>query len=202
MSELVETIEKGQHSEKWLLSVLGQPRSVVGNPAKVFASFLSLCAFADKDYACPAYRTIKEHTGMANDTISKAKRQLEEAGLLRTEVKKSSTGNYNYYWLLHPQQLPTPVGATTSSSRSNTSSTRVERKNKEELMEELIEEQSEVVKEDEGVFPLDTQTSISLDSRDARFEHKEETKKSWLEKNQDRQAQINAEIIKEFEGVA
>ena len=183
---LKETISKGQHSEKWLLSVLEQPRSVVGNPAKVFAGFLSLCAFGDKDYACPAYRTITEHTGMANSTISKAKRQLEEAGLLRTEVKKSKAGEYNFYYLLHPQQPPTPAGATTYSSRSNTSSTRVEQKNKEELKEEQTEELNEVKEEE---------LPVSLDATPARDEHLQ------VRSIDARQARINDEIRREF-GVA
>ena len=83
---------------------------------------------------------------------------------------------------------------------------------KEELMEATNEDEES--QEKEGVFPfdpklitfsyflpLDELQPSSLISKPARDEHKEMpsyTGQEWMEKAQDRQAQINAEILAEF----
>lgn len=99
---LKEHNENSHPAQRWMFEVWEQPLSKVGNASKVVAGVIAACAWGGKDSANPGYRAIAEATGQSSKTISKAVKQLEAAGLVVVEKKKSPAGVYNSYRLTFP----------------------------------------------------------------------------------------------------
>ena len=101
--KLKEANRNSHPAQRWMFEVWEQPRSKVGNASKIVAGVIAACAWG-KDYAHPSYRTIAQATNQSSKTISKAIKQLTDAGLLVVEKRTSKAGTYNHYRLTFPME--------------------------------------------------------------------------------------------------
>ncbi len=102
MNKLKEANANSRPAQRWMFEVWEQPLSKVGNATKVVAGVIASCAWGGKDTAHPSYKSIAQATGQSSKTISKAVKQLQEAGLLVVDKKVGSQGKYNVYRLTFP----------------------------------------------------------------------------------------------------
>ena len=209
MNKLKEANANSHPAQRWMFEVWEQPLSNVGNATKVVAGVIAACAWGDSDYAHPSYRSIAEATGQSSKTISKAVKQLEQAGLVVVEKKKSKAGTYNYYRLTFPMgtndllslrgqedllslqgevafPMETPCFPYEDDLLYTGKAEALIEASKETIMETTTNDvgwiEENAIEGIQHLFPLDSEASV------ARVE------RSWLEKAHQRQQEINAEF--------
>ena len=208
MNKLKEASDNSQPAQRWFWEVMETPNKEMSYGVKAVAGVIAACAWGNKDYSFPSYRSIADALGGAShETIRNGISKLEKFGFLAISKVKTPAGQRNHYRLTHPlatdavegwivmeevasvsRQVATDASEVATDCPPTLLQTGVAEALKEATIEAVIEASSQGEEEIR-------ECGVSLDSKPARAE---QGITSVFDKEKARQQQIKAELNAEF----
>ena len=197
------------YQKAWLVAVLEQEKLTPAT--KVVATFLREVWWYElgtpdeptNKTLHASYEQIQRATHLSNDTIARAIQQLEDEGFLHQTIRSKKQGVANRYYpvrydLAIQGIVDDYLNLDLSGFAFDLSETALDLSEDQSVnsYEVVVSSNTEDIKEDEVVVPLDALEENSLDETPARVGHKEEL--TFTQKAHKRQADINAGILAEF----